>query len=147
MNAADYRLQRDTAIRADPCILALYVCCNGSCCRGHDDDWYQDRCIFCAQCKAAINSTYNKKGSRCQGCRRWFHDACRKQAAGTSKQQTPEALTATTTKAATAAAGATGIQHEQTERRTSRLFLHDDDCKQVISTLGNSCMTIRSRHI
>lgn len=34
--------------------------------RGHTDEWYQQRCIFCADCKSTINSHYQKRGSRCQ---------------------------------------------------------------------------------
>ncbi len=35
--------------------------------------------MFCAACNESINdSTTDKRGIRCQGCRRWFHNRCRK---------------------------------------------------------------------
>lgn len=45
-------------------------------CRAHSDDWYRDRCVFCAQCKGPVNSQAGKAGGRCVGCRRWHHAHC-----------------------------------------------------------------------
>jgi hypothetical protein len=42
----------------------------------HESGWYQERCAFCAACKAAIDATVAKRGVRCAGCRRWFHARC-----------------------------------------------------------------------
>jgi hypothetical protein len=42
----------------------------------HDSTWYQERCVFCAECKAAVDAEVGRRGVRCAGCRRWFHARC-----------------------------------------------------------------------
>ncbi|KIZ06165.1 hypothetical protein MNEG_1785 [Monoraphidium neglectum] len=50
--------------------------------RLHDNEWYADRCVFCAACRTAIDAEPGRRGARCAGCRRWFHGKCRPEANG-----------------------------------------------------------------
>ncbi|KAI8477339.1 MAG: hypothetical protein J3K34DRAFT_515690 [Monoraphidium minutum] len=45
--------------------------------RKHTNEWYADRCAFCAACRAAVDAEPGRRGGRCAGCRRWFHAQCR----------------------------------------------------------------------
>jgi len=44
--------------------------------RGRTDDWYLERRIMCCTCRQAVRSRGNRRGQRCAGCRRWFHNTC-----------------------------------------------------------------------
>ncbi|GBF90876.1 hypothetical protein Rsub_03730 [Raphidocelis subcapitata] len=42
----------------------------------HDNVWYQERCALCAACRTAVDAEPGRRGTRCAGCRRWFHAKC-----------------------------------------------------------------------
>jgi hypothetical protein len=45
--------------------------------RALGDAWYEERCVRCSVCRRAVNaSERSKRGQRCVGCLRWFHDTC-----------------------------------------------------------------------
>ncbi|KAF8073082.1 hypothetical protein HT031_000743 [Scenedesmus sp. PABB004] len=52
---------------------------------GHSDQWFAERCVFCSDCKTTINSQHHKRGSRCHGCRRWWHAGCAVPAEGAAR--------------------------------------------------------------
>uniref|UniRef100_A0A383VNH7 N-acetyltransferase domain-containing protein n=1 Tax=Tetradesmus obliquus TaxID=3088 RepID=A0A383VNH7_TETOB len=118
--------------------------------RGHSDEWYQERCVFCCGCKETINSQFHKRGSRCHGCRRWFHTSCMpagSSSGSSSLAQQPGAdvtvgggsssSSATTAAAGSNAAVAQPAAGQARQRQPSHgLFFHSDDCKQVHSKLA-----------
>lgn len=112
--------------------------------RGHSDEWYQERCVFCCGCKETINSQFHKRGSRCHGCRRWFHTSCMPAGSSNSSSsaQQPGADGtvgggSSSSSAITAAAGSNAAVAQpaggQARQRqpAHALFFHSDDCKQV----------------
>lgn len=113
-------------------------------CRGHSDEWYQERCVFCAECKTSVNSTYQKRGTRCHGCRRWFHNTCmppeNSSSCKSSNQQRNQegsitAAMATGDPAESRSTGAGG-----SERHTPGPFFHTDSCREVSATSSSRCL-------